>query len=364
MKIMRALSLSFFIVFFLGLSYALAQDAADVITATNENISSAEAYWTPERMAEAKPMPWVENMASGAEIEDEPLGPPGSAPSGTGGSEYTSFALEEEPLAVSDLSGVVMREDQSDFIDYGTQDVFSRTWVNNWKNLWQRFPWRAIGKLFFVDSNGYNRYCSASVISPNNIIVTAAHCCKVQGAGLGGWSRSFVFVPAYRGGYPNIWGTFSYFRAQVDPDWPYAGAGRQDDVCVISLNPNSGGGVSSQVGWLGRSWNQSIVQHHHSLGYPQYILGGNNLVQCTSESYPNCGSSLVYGTGCDMTNGSSGGPWIRKFHYFISGANNYVNGVVSGWDSCTGTYGQSYNGPRFTTDNIGYLCDPVTGAGC
>ena len=61
--------------------------------------------------------------------------------------------------------------------------------------------------------------------------------------------------------------------------------------------------------------------------------------------------------GCNMTYGSSGGPWLRVYRPHESGANNYVNAVVSGYDACTGTFGQSFNGPRFTTDNIVPLCN-------
>src|SRR5579863_3178054 len=51
----------------------------------------------------------------------------------------------------------------------------------------------AIGKLFL---NG--GYCSASVISGKNIIVTAAHCCwdRTKNNWIGGWS----FAPAYNNG--------------------------------------------------------------------------------------------------------------------------------------------------------------------
>jgi hypothetical protein len=58
-----------------------------------------------------------------------------------------------------------------------------------------------------------------------------------------------------------------------------------------------------------------------------------------------------------MTYGSSGGPWLLFFEYFETNA-NWINSVVSGWDgSCTGTFGQSYNGARFTDYNIVALCD-------
>jgi hypothetical protein len=65
--------------------------------------------------------------------------------------------------------------------------------------------------------------------------------------------------------------------------------------------------------------------------------------------------------GCNMTFGSSGGPWVRVLKRYTSGPMNYVNSVVSGVDSCTGTFGASFNGARFTSNNIVPLC---TQAGC
>jgi hypothetical protein len=62
--------------------------------------------------------------------------------------------------------------------------------------------------------------------------------------------------------------------------------------------------------------------------------------------------------GCDMTFGASGGPWLWRYTPNNS-TGNHVNSVVSGHDStgCTGGFGQTFNGPRFTTSNIVLLCD-------
>jgi V8-like Glu-specific endopeptidase len=201
------------------------------------------------------------------------------------------------------------------------------------------------------------------VISPNNVIVTAAHCCYDRGTRT--WNRNWAFVPAMReNGTTSTqrpYGTYPWTAARVLPAWISSG-GRQNDVCVINLGSNaSGQTVSSQVGWLGRSWNQSIIQHHFAFGYPSNISSGLYKYECSAESYANCGSSLVHGMGCNMTFGSSGGPWVRVFKRYTSGAMNYVNSVVSGVDSCTGTVGASFNGARFTSNNIVPLC---TQAGC
>jgi V8-like Glu-specific endopeptidase len=208
------------------------------------------------------------------------------------------------------------------------------------------WPEVAIGKLF--NNEGF---CSASVVSGNNVIVTAAHCCwdRSQNNWIGGWS----FAPAYNNG-STPFGLFGWSSATVLNSWINNGD-VHSDVCVIKLqNDGNGRGVTFYTGWLGRSWNWPATQIHHALGYPVNIGGGNSLELCVSESNPTtpgCGSDNVLDTGCSMTFGSSGGPWIRNYR-----TDSWVNSVVHG-PACTGTFGSTFNGGRFTTDNIVTLCD-------
>lgn len=206
----------------------------------------------------------------------------------------------------------------------------------------------AIGKLF---SNAGT--CSASVISGNNIVVTAAHCCwnRSTKSWIGGWS----FAPAYDSGNAP-YGVFTWSQARVLNSWINNGD-VASDVCLIALqNDAAGRGVSYYAGWLGRSWNYGSDLSMHSLGYPGNIGGGNTLQLCASESFSpssGCGGAGVLNAGCSMTYGSSGGPWIRDYR-----SGNHVNSVVHGYDStsCTGTFGKTYNGARFTDANIVALC--------
>ena len=206
----------------------------------------------------------------------------------------------------------------------------------------------AIGKLFL---NG--GYCSASVISGNNIIVTAAHCCwdRTKNNWIGGWS----FAPAYNNGNAP-YGVFNWAQARVLNSWINNGD-IASDVCLISLqNDSAGHGVTYYTGWLGRSWNYPSALSMHSLGYPGNIGGGNNLELCASESFgqsSSCGSGVL-NTGCSMTYGSSGGPWIRDYR-----TGNHVDSVVHGYvsQSCTGTFGKTFDGASFTSNNIVTLCN-------
>lgn len=208
---------------------------------------------------------------------------------------------------------------------------------------------RAIGKLFTSSGS-----CSASVISGKNIIVTAAHCCynRAKKAWIGGWA----FAPAYNSGSAP-YGTFTWSQARVLNSWINNGD-VASDVCLIALqNDSAGRGVTFYTGWLGRSWNYGSVLSQHALGYPGNLGGGNTLQACAAESFsPSaaCGGAAILNMGCSMTYGSSGGPWLRDYR-----GGNHVDSVVHGWDSsaCTGTFGQTFNGARFTTSNIVALCN-------
>jgi V8-like Glu-specific endopeptidase len=237
-------------------------------------------------------------------------------------------------------------------VDFGTADVFTQ-YCENCNAVNSNYPQVAIGKLF--SSSGT---CSASVISNQNVIVTAAHCCYDRSTSkwVGGWS----FSPAHRNG-ASPYGVFPWTSARILTRWRTHGD-RKSDVCVIKLANNSSGyPVTYYTGWLGRSWNWSTKQVHHAVGYPGNIGGGNYKELCVSESFnPSsaCGGSSVLNTGCSMTYGSSGGPWIRHYRN-----GQWVNSVVSGYDNatCTGTFGSTFNGPRFTDANIVALC---TAIGC
>jgi len=230
----------------------------------------------------------------------------------------------------------------------GTPDVYTQYQETGNPNT----P-RAIGKLFSNKGT-----CSASVISGNNIIVTAAHCCFDRSSN--SWAFGWSFAPAYNNGSAP-YGMFPWTQARVPTSWINNGD-TASDVCLISLGNNTAGrSVTYYTGWLGRSWDWGTTQSHHSLGYPGNIGNAQTLQLCASESFgasAACGGAAVLNTGCNMTYGASGGPWIRQYR-----RGNYVNSVVHGYQSaaCTGTFGQTYNGPRFTSSNIVPLC---TAQGC
>ena len=307
--------------------------AADGLTVSKDAPAGVEAAWTDERMRQATPMPFYDEeqdpdaFPSYLYDGEEYLGPPGSVSGGESG-DSKRF---------------------SDEVDFGTPNRLDA--YAGYRHVWNKkqYPWKTIGKLFFTGAAGGNFSCSASVIGRNDAIVTAAHCCY-DNSKVDDWMSNWVFVPGYHNG-SQPFGQFGWTGVTVLGAWVTSG-GRHNDVCVITGSK----GLSAAVGWLGRSWNKPQTVHVHTIGYPGNKGGGLTQQFCASENYKNCGSNLVNATGCNKTFGDSGGPWIRVYKPKQSGAKNYVNSVTSGWDGCTGTFGQSYNGARFTSNNIVTLC--------
>jgi V8-like Glu-specific endopeptidase len=231
----------------------------------------------------------------------------------------------------------------------GTAGVYTSYLGNFHAQMHQQYPYHAVGKLY--SSSGT---CSASVISPNNVIVTAAHC--VYDTVNNRWYTDFAFVPGDRAGVAP-YGVFPWASVSIMNEYISAPSrNARYDVAVMKLGNNSvGRSVTFYTGWLGRSWGQNAVQSLHAIGYPSNLNSGNYTYICAAESFS--GGTDVLGMGCNMTFGSSGGPWIRIFAPYTSGAVNYVNSVVSGGTPGTNTF----YGIRFTTSNIVTLC---TRQGC
>ncbi len=339
-------------------------DTTSIDISTTQSLAAESGKFdTREQRLKAQPLDWdatrgtvTEVPAISPETRAPVMGEPGLAPGNAPAAEAdeeASKAFPEDWKGLKESTTETTGPGSSLSTDFGTQDVFSQ-YCENCSGVNLNYPQKAVGKLF---SNSGT--CSASVISGNNIIVTAAHCCYNRGnnSWIGGWD----FAPAYRDGY-SPYGMFPWRSARVLNRWLTTGD-RQSDVCLISLGNNSSGKpVTYYTGWLGRSWNWSSTQVHHAIGYPGNIGAGNKMELCVSESFSpsgSCGGTTVLNTGCSMTYGASGGPWIRSYR----NGGNWVNSVVSGYDggSCTGSFGQTFNGPRFTTNNIVNLCN---GSGC
>jgi V8-like Glu-specific endopeptidase len=292
-------------------------NAAPAATAAQQ--AQVRAYWTKARMAAAKPMPMPKvSRQAIAHANSE------AVPTGKAGALNGKAPAATKPSIGASSARSVSGAASPTPADYAYPFPFTRFYVDG--QLYPGvYPYITVGKLFF-NQNGGSYVCSASsvVSAPNQSIWTAGHC---TAAGDGShWSSSVLFVPAYRGG-ATPYGTFACNGLVTSSAWFYSGDFTLDMGAASCGTNSSGQTLQSRVGSLGFSWNQSRYQHFNAFGYPQASpFNGLWLTTCeasyatyeqrfTGANYP------ANAIGCDMTGGSSGGPWII---YFKSG--NWING--------------------------------------
>jgi len=329
----------------------------------------AEKFKTREARLQAKPLDWNATIGkptprAKVSAEEEEQVKKREAKSSDGGARDPNSKREAQRLHPEDWKrisesapghtmGLLQEHLNANLVlAAGSPDVFTQ-YCEGCPVMNPDAPSARIGKLFTNEGT-----CTASVVSGNNVIVTAAHCCYDRSAKnwIGGWS----FVPAYDNGSAPF-GTFDWDGVTVLDDWVVHGD-IPSDVCVINLqNDSAGHGVAYYVGWMGRAWDGGGDQELHSLGYPGNLGNAQTLELCTSETFSpksSCGGDAVLNMGCSMTYGSSGGPWVMSYR-----GGDWVYATVHGYDSqsCTGTFGKTFNGPRFSSDNIVPLC---SAAGC
>jgi V8-like Glu-specific endopeptidase len=316
--------------------------------------------WTREAVDAAQPMEWpVDEIAPSSPEQPATLVDDASdwAAGGLPDPEANRVAQNDFPEDWEAIPLEIDTEPMNADADMpaGTRGVFTVYRANYFSQMYTTFPYRAVGRLTFRTPRG-NSSCTASVISPN-VIVTAAHCAydTVNNR----WYSNWAFTPAWRNGSAP-YGTFSWRNIRVLSGWVNAsGTVRRYDVALIRLGNNGAGRpVHYYTGYLGRSWNYSYTQSQHAFGYPSNLGSGRYTYACAAESFGN-GTDVV-GMGCNMTYGSSGGPWIRSFAPYTSGSVNYVSAVVSGGTPGTNTF----YGPRFSSNNIVPLCAYRNGWGC
>src|SRR3954454_20426400 len=161
----------------LGAAPTLAQSSptrADTPVSSGEipvppQTDSATTYWTPERMARAKPVTPVVSATPSEGAASPPAGPSVAIPPAAGKEPSTDGAGTITPLA-------------------GALAV-----PKPYTNL----PDRLNGKVVFTKALGGDYVCSATSINSENksVVWTAGHC--VHNGGGGTWHRNWIFVPAY-----------------------------------------------------------------------------------------------------------------------------------------------------------------------
>jgi V8-like Glu-specific endopeptidase len=199
------------------------------------------------------------------------------------------------------------------------------------------------GRVFFT-YQGRTAACSGDAVTSGNksTVITAGHCVKLDGA----WHTNWVFVPGYNNG-DRPYGTWTAAKTLATPQWA-ASEDLNYDVGAAVVNPLDGQRLTDVVGGQGLAFNQARGQNMYSFGYPAADpYDGERLIYCSGEVIDDVLGSNDQGLSCDMTGGSSGGPWFLSFSESSGeGIQNSVNSfkynlpVLSGY----------MFGPYFGTD--------------
>ncbi|MGW3140970.1 trypsin-like serine peptidase [Streptomyces sp. NPDC001139] len=290
-------------------------------------------FWTPERKQEA-----LRNTAATPE-----------QPSGRSATGVSTTAPAGQPGAVAPQGPSVGAV--SALPDQGSSFV-SRSHATTWGST--TGIGRTAGRVFFTDSKNQLEACSATVVSTEakNVVVTAAHCIRDSGAN-GAWHTNWVFDPGYNNG-PSTDGTWNASYYTVTPSWVSQLSTGVDAGFVELHKNNSGAKIQEITGGQGILWNGPTAIDVDVFGYPAAApFDGKTLMHCANTT-----SSLSdqYGTyeyvDCDMTAGSSGGPWLSSFN----GNFGYVTTVESAGNSpMMGRYfgtevGNLYNAVRYNSN--------------
>lgn len=232
-----------------------------------ESQEALEAYWTPERMRNAKP-----------------------------GNTINSHGWAAQGRSIMPKA------------DLGAGEAVRLQKPAPVKRADSPAPVSHIGKVFFT-LGGQNYVCSGNSVQSTNqsTVATAGHCTHDLKAG---WATKFVFVPAYNNGSAP-YGMWSATSLHSTSEW----VSRNDisyDGAFAVVAPQSGRTLTATVGASSVGFNLARGLTYTAYGYPAASpFNGETLKSCYGKATRDrIGGTQSQGIRCDMTGGSSGGPWF------------------------------------------------------
>lgn len=201
---------------------------------------------------------------------------------------------------------------------------------------------KTTGKVFFT-LDGTRYVCSGSSTSSANgsVVTTAGHCLN---EGPGGFATNFMFAPGYNDG-ATPYGEWTATDLLTTSQW--AGSGDFNyDVGFAVVGTIGGKTLAQTVGTQGIAFSPQYGQTMHSFGYPAASpYDGSDLAWCWGSTIRDTfGGSSDYGLNCNMTGGSSGGPW---FFGYNETAGTGTQGSVNSFKYTGGKFKNYMWGPVF-----------------
>jgi V8-like Glu-specific endopeptidase len=260
---------------------------------STRTVAEVAAYWTPERMANARPLGLLSAGREPADVPDVR----------DAGSQPVSQAASPVPFTSFELT-----------------DTLS-------------YPNRVNGKVFFTRPGVGNFVCSGTVVAAGNqsTVITAGHCVHDGGS----WSTNFAFAPGYHnvnGVGASPYGVWAASDEAAPQPWVDSENFKFDVGAAVIARNSAGQSLQSVIGGRPIAFNRPTAQQFRSHGYPaqptaSHNFDGTRLWACDSSppvaDDPGGTGPATMGIGCDMTGGSSGGGWV------VGGSSGYLNGVNS-----------------------------------
>lgn len=276
-------------------------------------------YWTPERMANAKPATPVVPGAGAGTTEPPVRGGPSST--------YTV------PGTVGRNSRTAAGASRGKRSRRGVRISHAVSVPRPYTNL----PDRTNGKVFFTKTFGGDFVCSATAVNSQNksLVWTAGHCVH-NGAQGGGFHQNWVFVPAYSSTCcpPNRpYGTWTARILGTTSGWA-SNSNLRLDVGAVVVNLRNAQRLVNVVGGQGTKFGSPRQQAYSAFGYPGAApFNGLAQFRCNSSflanDFPPGSGPPTMKIHCNMNPGASGGGWLTSIASnglgFVTSVNSYIN---------------------------------------
>lgn len=262
---------------------------------THQSEKSAEEileYWTPERMAEAEPVPFPPYPRT------EP-GEPGrghaASQRGPDAQAYQTTMIKAPKIHLP--------------------------------------PYRCAGKLFWTF--GSRSFAGSAAVVDEKGLMTAAH--NLYDHRTKQWADNIKFCPAFTANASNKYGSWTYREYAVPREWeaPDLSARIGYDVGLVKLNigGNDWKPIGQVVGQLELVVNEPLNEdlQWFTLGYPArpitgYNFNGQEMWECQGNYIQKFEDENLVNKEGNLTGGSSGGPWLLKSGLIVS---SFANGTQS-----------------------------------
>jgi V8-like Glu-specific endopeptidase len=174
--------------------------------------------------------------------------------------------------------------------------------------------------------------CSGTAVASLNhsVVDTAGHCLYWNSD----WVQNVIFCPLYENG-STPYGCWAARDLEVPSDWIHAKPNDyHHDFGMAIVSPNSQGVLTDLVGGAGWAYNQPVNQTFYAYGYPaRHPFDGQTRQHCEGEgTLWQHGGGTVVSILCNMTGGSSGGPWFIQIsgNWYLNGHNDFISSLQYG----------------------------------